>query len=126
MFRSVKKGSSILIADGSLVCEVLEIFPDAVKVRVDNAAKIGEKKNVNLPGCKIDIPTVTPKDEEDILEFGLKKGIDFIALSFARTAKDIEDLRDLMGPRGSHIKIIPKIENQDGLFNFDDILKAAG
>ena len=81
---------------------------------------------MNLPGCKVDLPTVTPKDEEDILEFGLKKGIDCIALSFCRTAKDIEDLRDLMGPRGSNIKIIPKIENQEGLANFDEILRVAG
>ncbi len=101
-------------------------MPDGVKVRVDNNAKIGEKKNVNLPGCKVNLPTVTEKDEIDILEFGLKKGIDIIALSFCRTAKDIEDLRDLMGPRGSLIKIIPKIENQEGLENYDDILRVAG
>lgn len=123
--QSVKVGSAILIADGTIVCEVLEILPDGVRVKVGNSAKIGERKNVNLPGCKVDLPTVTEKDEQDILEFGLKKGIDMIALSFCRTAKDIEDLRDLMGPRGSNIKIIPKIENQEGLNNFDEILKVA-
>lgn len=95
-------------------------------MRVDNNAKIGEKKNVNLPGCKVNLPTVTEKDEMDILEFGLKKGIDIIALSFCRTAKDVEDLRDLMGPRGSLIKIIPKIENLEGLENYDEILKVSG
>ena len=92
---------------------------------MENNAKIGEKKNMNLPGCQITLPTVTDKDEEDILEFGLKKGVNMIALSFTRTAKDIDDLRILMGPEGRHIKIIAKIENQEGLRNYDEILKTA-
>ena len=86
-----------------------------------------------LPGCLIDIPTVTEKDEEDICDFGLKYNIDMIALSFTSIkpllpikgkGSDIEYVRDILGPRGSHIKIISKIENQEGLENFDDILKA--
>ena len=92
---------------------------------MENNAKIGEKKNMNLPGCQITLPTVTDKDEEDILEFGLKKGVNMIALSFTRTAKDIDDLRILMGPEGRHIKIIAKIENQEGMRNYDEILKTA-
>ena len=60
---------------------------------VVNSAKLGEKKNVNLPGLDVDIPTVTEKDEEDIVDFGLKYGVDMIALSFARTAEDIEQVR---------------------------------
>jgi len=90
---------------------------------VENTAKIGEKKNMNLPGCLISLPTVTDKDEVDILEFGLKKGVNMIALSFTRTAKDIDDLRILMGPEGKNIKIIAKIENQEGMRNYDEILK---
>lgn len=78
---------------------------------------------MNLPGCLIDLPTVTKKDEEDILEFGLKEGINMIALSFTRTAKDIEDLRTLMGPKGAQVKIIAKIENQEGMHNYDSILR---
>lgn len=66
---------------------------------------------MNLPGIIVDLPTVTEKDEDDLLNFGLKKGIDMIALSFTRKASDIETVRDLLGPRGSHIKIIAKIEN---------------
>lgn len=85
---------------------------------------IGEKKNMNLPGCKVDLPTVTEKDEKDIVEFGLKHGIDMIALSFTRSAKDIETVRELLGPRGDHVKIISKIENQEGLHNYDEILEA--
>jgi pyruvate kinase len=67
--------------------------------------------SINLPGCIIDLPTLTDQDESDIFDFGLKKGIDIIAASFIRKEQDIENIRDLLGPRGAHIKIIAKIEN---------------
>ena len=89
-----------------------------------NSAKLGEKKNMNLPGAVIDLPTLTEKDETDLTDFGLKQGIDMIAASFVRKQDDIEYIRDLLGPRGSHIKIIAKIENQEGLNNYDEILAA--
>lgn len=89
-----------------------------------NNCKLGEKKNMNLPGAIIDLPTLTEKDEDDIVEFGLKKGIDLIAASFVRKASDIDYIRDVLGPRGSHVKIIAKIENQEGLHNYDEILNA--
>lgn len=90
-----------------------------------NDAEIGEKKNMNLPGCEVKLPTITEKDRIDIVEFGVKNGVDMIALSFARTAKDIEDCRDLLGPKGAHIKIIAKIENQEGMHNYSEILDSA-
>lgn len=65
---------------------------------------------------------ITEKDEDDIVNFGLKHGVDLIALSFARTAQDVRTCRDLLGPKGSNIKIICKIENQLGLTNYDEIL----
>ena len=77
---------------------------------------------MNLPGCKVQLPTVTEKDVHDIEHFALKYNVDMIALSFTRIGKDIEDVRKILGPKGSHIKIIAKIENQEGLDNFDDIL----
>jgi len=80
-------------------------------VTLKNDAKLGEKKNMNLPGCKIDLPTVTEKDEDDILNFARKYGVDMIALSFARSPEDVETVRDLLGPKGRHIGIICKIEN---------------
>lgn len=88
-----------------------------------NQASIGERKNMNLPGCIIDLPTVTEKDANDIQNFGLKHNVDMIALSFTRRGSDILQVRELLGPKGAHIKIIAKIENQEGLNNFDDILK---
>ena len=98
---------------------------NGVMVICKNSAKLGEKKNMNLPGCIVDLPTLTEKDEIDVTDFGLKQGIDMIAASFVRKQDDIEYIRDLLGPRGSHIKIIAKIENQEGLNNYDEILASA-
>jgi pyruvate kinase len=94
-----------------------------VKTIVKNDAEIGEKKNMNLPGCVVDLPTLTEKDEQDIEVF-VKKGIDMIAASFVRKAEDIDTIRDVLGPKGAHVKIIAKIENQEGLNNYDEILAA--
>jgi len=121
---SVQVGSTIFIADGSLTCEVCEILEAGVKVNVKNNATIGNRKNMNLPGAIVDLPTLTEKDEDDLVEFGLKKGVDMIAASFVRKAEDVENIRDVLGPRGAHIKIISKIENQEGLNNYDEILAA--
>ena len=90
-----------------------------------NDCQLGERKNMNLPGCKVNLPTVTDIDEKDIVDFGLKYGVDIIALSFTRRAEDIETVRDLLGPRGYGIKIVAKIENQEGLENYDAVLEAA-
>ena len=123
--NTVGPGDQILIADGSLVTKVREWYEDSVWVEVMNNATIGEKKNMNLPGIKVNLPTLTEQDEKDILEFGLKRGIDIIAASFIRRGSDIKDIRELLGIKGSYFKIIAKIENQEGLENFDDILDKA-
>ena len=70
---------------------------------------------MHLPGCIIELPTISEKDEDDLSEFGLKQGVDFVAVSFVRKAQDIEYIRDVLGPMGSPIKIIAKIENHEGL-----------
>lgn len=123
--NSVKVGQHILIADGSLVIKVTEILEKGVRGICLNDAELTEKKNMNLPGCEVKLPTITEKDKDDIVNFGVKNGVDMIALSFTRTAKDVEDCRDLLGPKGAHIKIICKIENQEGLHNYDEILSVA-
>lgn len=79
---------------------------------------------MNLPGCSIDLPTLTEDDEKDIVDFGLKRGIDMIAASFIRKASDIQYIWEVLGPKGAHVKIIAKIENHEGLSNFDSILDA--
>mmetsp|Transcript_16885 Transcript_16885/g.18832 ORF Transcript_16885/g.18832 Transcript_16885/m.18832 type:complete len:121 (-) Transcript_16885:638-1000(-) len=90
-----------------------------------NDATIGERKNMNLPGIRVQLPTLTPQDEKDIVDFGIKQGVDIIAASFIRKASDVEYIRDVLGVKGSHIKIVSKIENQEGLENFDDIMMAS-
>jgi len=90
--------------------------------RCINGVKLGEKKNMNLPGAVVDLPTLTEKDETDLVEFGIKYNVDFIAVSFVRKPTDLDYVRDVLGPAGAHIKLISKIENQEGLHNYDAIL----
>ena len=90
---SVKPGQQILVADGSLVLTVLSCDEPnrEVTCRVENNAAIGERKNMNLPGVKVDLPTFTDKDVKDIVDFGIKKGVEFIAASFVRTGQVCND-----------------------------------
>ena len=121
---SVQPGQKILAADGSLIMTVKELRPDdgIVVVEVMNPCKLGERKNMNLPGVVVDLPTITEKDRNDLVNFGLTHQVDLIAASFVRKASDIEHIRDVLGPRGRAIKIVAKIENQEGLENYDSIL----
>jgi len=120
---SVKQGQSILVADGSLVLTVLSCDPAAGEVdcRIENNAVIGERKNMNLPGLVVDLPTLTEKDIGDIQNFACKYDLDFIAASFVRKASDVQFIRSKLG--GKDIKIISKIENLEGMENYGAILK---
>lgn len=120
---TVSVGSKILVADGSVSLEVTEILESSVMAKILNSATIGERKNMNLPGAIVDLPTLTEKDIDDIQNFGIPEGVDFIAASFVRRGTDIDFIRSVLGEEGAHIKIIAKIENQEGLENFDDILQ---
>jgi len=123
--QTVQVGSTIFVADGSLTLEVTELGDTWIKARCLNDCTLGNKKNMNLPGAVVDLPTLTSKDEKDLVDFGLKHNVDFIAASFVRKASDIDYIKDVLGPKGDHIKIIAKIENQEGLHNYDKILNAA-
>ena len=107
------------------MAKVTEILADGVKVQVSNCASLGERKNMNLPGIIVNLPTLTEKDEDDLVNFGLKEGVDMIAASFVRKADDVNYIRDVLGPRGSHIKIISKIENHEGVMNYESVLEAS-
>jgi len=126
MASSVKPGQSILVADGSLVLTVLSCDPAAGEVdcRIENNAVIGERKNMNLPGVVVDLPTLTEKDIDDIQNFACKYDLDFIAASFVRKASDVEFTRSILGDKDGKIKIICKIENLEGMENYAAILKA--
>ncbi|KAL4116381.1 hypothetical protein PRIC2_011835 [Phytophthora ramorum] len=121
--QSVQVGGSVLVADGSLVLTVTEIKDTGIVCRANNTATLGERKNMNLPGCKVLLPTLTEKDEDDLINFGLVHGVDYIAASFVRTGQDLDNIRKVLGPRGRGIKIISKIESHEGMENFDEILE---
>ena len=123
--ESVKIGTQILAADGNLVLTVKEIKENSVITTIKNDWTLGQKKNMNLPGCQVHLPTITEKDKVDIVDFALRHGMDYVALSFVRKAADIEECTKLLGPIGTGISIISKIENQEGLLNYDEILKAS-
>uniref|UniRef100_A0A7S2K9E1 Pyruvate kinase n=1 Tax=Leptocylindrus danicus TaxID=163516 RepID=A0A7S2K9E1_9STRA len=124
MAKSVTPGQSILVADGSLVLTVLtaDIAAGEVTCRIENNCSIGERKNMNLPGVVVDLPTLTEKDIDDIQNWGVKHGVDFIAASFVRKASDVTKIREVLGEEGKNVKIICKIENLEGLENYNDIL----
>jgi pyruvate kinase len=123
---SVTPGQPILVADGSLVLTVLSCDPaqGEVTCRVENSCAIGERKNMNLPGVIVDLPTLTEKDISDIKDWGIPNNVDFIAASFVRKASDVHKIREILGEENKGIKIICKIENQEGLENYDEILEA--
>merc|ERR1719284_1839259 len=120
---SVKPGNTILMADGSLSLKVKECGSDWVMTEVMNNCKLGERKNCNLPGVKVDLPVLQEKDKNDLVNFGIPQGVDFVAASFVQTADDVKFIRQTLGIRGRSIKIISKIENEEGLKNFDEIVE---
>ncbi|KAJ1605380.1 pyruvate kinase [Cryptosporidium canis] len=126
--KSVQVGSTVLIADGSLSTQVLEIGDDFIICKVLNNVTIGERKNMNLPGCKVHLPIIGDKDKRDIVEFALKHNLDFIALSFVQNGADVQFCRQIISENTQYsngipspIKIISKIENLEGVINFDSI-----
>jgi len=123
---SVTPGQSILCADGSLVLTVLSCNEGQGEVlcRVENACSIGERKNMNLPGVIVALPTLTEKDINDIQQWGCANDVDFIAASFVRKASDVTKIREVLGDKNGEIKVICKIENLEGLENYSEILAA--
>ncbi|EPS70224.1 pyruvate kinase, partial [Genlisea aurea] len=121
----LKPGNTILCSDGTITLYVLSCDTAAgtVRCRCENSATLGERKNVNLPGIVVDLPTLTEKDKDDILGWGVPNNIDMIALSFVRKGSDLINVRNVLGPHAKRIQLMSKVENQEGVFNFDEILR---
>jgi len=119
--KAVVPGGKILCADGSLSLLVKTVGEDHVVTEVMNSCKLGERKNCNLPGVKVELPVLQEKDKKDLLQFGVPQGVDFVAASFVQSAEDVKFIRSTLGLRGRSIKIISKIENEEGLNNFEEI-----
>lgn len=121
-YVDVPLGSAVLIDDGEIELTVIEKNgDDALLCEVQNGGILKSRKSVNVPGVHIDLPSLTPKDIEYI-HWSIDNDVDFIAHSFVRTKRDLQDIQNIVDERGSHIKIIAKIENQQGVDNIDEIL----
>lgn len=122
LLETVNEGDRITVDNGIINLEVLQKQADNVmRCRVIDGGILKSKRHVNLPGIRVNLPAITKKDRADIL-FGLEQHVDFIALSFVREAKDIADLKELMGDKVGKVKIIAKIEDQSGVRNLEEIL----
>lgn len=121
--RDLKVGNRVLVDDGLIEMEVYEIEGNEVRCNVLNNGDLGENKGVNLPDTSVQLPALSEKDIAD-LKFGCEQHVDFVAASFIRKADDVRAVRECLDANGGHaIQIISKIENQEGVDNFDEILE---
>ena len=123
--KDLRAGDTVLLDDGLIALKVLKTTDTEVECEVLNNGTLGEKKGVNLPNTHITMPFLSESDKNDLL-FGIKRNVDFVAASFTRNRQDVLDIREFLNEHGGNdIKIIAKIENQEGLDNFEDILATA-
>lgn len=126
LINDVQVGSYILLDDGLVELQVKDIDHDKGEVKCDilNSGELKNKKGVNLPGVKVNLPGITDKDADDI-RFGIKEDVDFIAASFVRRPSDVLDIREILEQEKANITIFPKIENQEGIDNIEEILEVS-
>jgi len=126
LINDVNVGSYILLDDGLVELQVKEIDKDKGEVKCDilNTGELKNKKGVNLPGVKVNLPGITDKDADDI-RFGIKENVDFIAASFVRRPSDVLDIRQILEEEKAEISVFPKIENQEGIDNIEEILEVS-
>ncbi len=122
--NDVKVGDHLLFDDGALDMEIIESVGPMLVAKVMNDGELGSRKSVNVPGAHIDLPALTEKDIANI-KLAIDLDIDFIAHSFVRSAADVKAVQDLLDEYNSDIKIISKIENQEGVDNIDEIIDAS-
>ncbi|HMD17181.1 MAG TPA: pyruvate kinase [Terriglobales bacterium] len=122
--REVEPGARVLLSDGRIELKVRSIRGDDVECEVLNGGTIGEHQGINLPGTAVRIPVLTDKDKRD-LEFGLKQGVDVVALSFVRSADDIRTAKSLMREFGKSVPIIAKLEKPQAIERLEEILEIA-
>ena len=120
--EDVKRGDQLLVDDGLIGLTVEQVQGNNIICTVNNSGEIKDYKSINAPGAKLNLPLITEEDKSDI-EFGIEQDIDFIAASFVRKSADVEEIKLFLEDRGaSHIKIISKIENAEGVENIKDII----
>ncbi|MDP4090848.1 MAG: pyruvate kinase, partial [Bacillota bacterium] len=125
LYKDVKVGTKILINDGLVAIEVVKVEGKDIRCKILNGGVISNNKGVNIPETDTHLPSITAQDIEDI-RFAVQNEFDFIACSFVRKAANVNEVRKLLKKLGGEeIKIIAKIENREGVNNFDEILKAS-
>lgn len=125
LYKDVKPSGEILVDDGLLRFKIKEVNGTEIKCVVTVGGIIKNHKGVNVPNVRINLPSITEKDKEDLI-FGCENKIDFVAASFIRKASDIQDVRDILKAHGGdYIQIIAKIENQEGVDNIDEIIEVS-
>lgn len=127
LIQDVHVGSSILLDDGLINLQVTDIDQDKQEIvtKALNSGNLKNKKGVNVPGVSVNLPGITEKDRKDII-FGLENGIDFIAASFVRRPSDVLEITELLEEYDAmHVQIIPKIENQEGVDNLEEIVNVS-
>jgi pyruvate kinase len=124
LVKDLSIGSNLLIDDGEIDLKVIEKAEDYVVCEAQNDGKLGSRKSVNIPGVRINLPSLTEKDKKNI-QLAINYDVDFIAHSFVRNKQDILAIQAILDENLSPIKIIAKIENQEGVDNIDEILEVA-
>lgn len=120
--RDVNKGDRILIDDGLIELHIKEITDTDIVCTVVNGGELGDRKGINVPNVSVNLPALTDKDKDDIL-FGVEQEVDFIAASFVQKAEDVLEIKEFLKKHGgSHIDVIAKIENAEGIKNIDSII----
>src|SRR5581483_3232735 len=122
--REVTPGFRILLSDGLIELRVTKVNGEDIECEVVNGGMLGEHKGINLPGAALSIPALTDKDRRD-LEFGLKQGVDMVALSFVRSAADVNTAKHLIREQGSDVPVIAKLEKPQALEHLEAIFEAA-
>ena len=123
--EDLQEGSVILIDDGLIELNVNKIEGNDIYCEIINGGELGSRKGVNLPGVKVQLPALTDKDRKDIL-LGVEEEVHFIAASFVRKASDVLEIRKLLEENGAEdINIVPKIENEEGVENIDEIIEVS-
>ncbi len=122
--NDVKVGDMILVDDGNIELSVQSIDGDDVTCLVKYGELLKSRKGINLPFTKVSAPSLTKKDKED-LAFGIEHEVDWVALSFVRTAQDVQDLKDLIAASGKDLRVVAKIEKPEALKNIDEIIEVS-
>lgn len=121
LINTVKEGEMITVDNGLINLEILKKDQSTMQCKVIHGGMLKSKRHVNLPGIRVNLPSITEKDKKDVL-FGMEQEVDFIALSFVREAKDVLQLKELLGSKADKINIVSKIEDQQGVNNIEEII----